>query len=70
MQIVTDSGMDLSVQQKEGLNIHSVPLQITLNGKTFIGGVDIDYQTFYQMLSDTQGFPTTEHTEHMKVAQN
>jgi len=58
MQIVTDSGMDLSVEQTNGLNIHSVPLQITLDGKTYRGG-ELDYQTFYQMLSETQSFPTT-----------
>ena len=59
MQIVTDQGADLSEEQAAGLNIHYVPLQITLEGKTYIGGVDIDYQTFYQMLSDTQAFPST-----------
>ena len=59
MQIVTDSGMDLSQEQTNGLNIHSVPLQITLDGKTYKGGENLDYQTFYQMLSETQSFPTT-----------
>ena len=59
MQIVTDSGMDLSEEQTWGLKIHCVPLRITLEEKTYIGGKDIDYQTFYQLLSDTQAFPTT-----------
>ncbi len=59
MQIVTDQGSDLSGEQTAGLTIHTVPLKITLNGKTFIGGVDIDYQAFYQMLTDTQAFPST-----------
>jgi DegV family protein with EDD domain len=59
MQIVSDQGMDLSPAQSAGLKIHTVPLQITLNGKTYIGGQDIDYVTFYQILSDTGAFPTT-----------
>jgi DegV family protein with EDD domain len=59
MQIVTDQGADLSDEQTAGLNIHCVPLKITLNGKTYIGGVDIDYHAFYQMLSETQAFPST-----------
>ncbi len=59
MQIVTDQGMDLSPEQTGGLNIHTVPLRITLNGKTYIGGKDIDYVSFYQMLSETESFPTT-----------
>ena len=37
MQIVTDQGMDLSPEQAAGLDIHYVPLRITLEGKTFIG---------------------------------
>ena len=58
MQIVTDQGMDLSPQQTEGLNLSYVPLQITLEGKTF-SGTDLDYVTFYRMLQETQAFPTT-----------
>lgn len=59
MQIVTDQGMDLSPAQAAGLNIHTVPLRIILNGKTYIGGKDIDYVTFYQILTDTGVYPTT-----------
>ncbi len=59
MQIVTDQGMDLSPEQSAGLDIHYVPLRITLDGKTFIGAEDIDYVTFYKMLQQTQSFPTT-----------
>ena len=59
MQIVTDQGADLSEEQAAGLNIHYVPLQITLNEKTYLSGIDIDNQTFYRMLSNTQAFPTT-----------
>ncbi len=59
MQLVTDSGMDLAKVDAEGLDIHTLPLRITLNGKTYIGGKDIDYVTFYQILTDTGAFPTT-----------
>ncbi|NMB54069.1 MAG: DegV family protein [Leptolinea sp.] len=59
MQIVTDSGMDLSETDSAGLDIHTLPLRITLNGKTYVGGKDIDYVTFYQILTDTGAFPIT-----------
>ncbi|MHB9034980.1 MAG: DegV family protein [Anaerolineae bacterium] len=59
MQIVSDQGADLSEAQKAGLNIHYVPFQITLNGKTYISGVDIDNAHFYQLLSKTQAYPVT-----------
>lgn len=59
MQIVTDQGADLSNEQIEGFAIPSIPLRITMDGKTYVSGVDIDAKTFYEMLSETQAFPTT-----------
>jgi len=32
MKIVTDSGFDLSPQQKQSFVLHTLPLKITLNG--------------------------------------
>lgn len=59
MQIVSDSGMDLAAEQISGLNLHYVPLKITLQGKNYISGVDISATEFYQLLEETQAFPTT-----------
>jgi DegV family protein with EDD domain len=61
MQIVTDSGTDLclSPEQVENLNIHVVPLVVTLNEKTYREGEDIKTEEFYRLLSETDGYPTT-----------
>ncbi len=59
MQIVTDSGADLSPEQLEGLDIHFAGLKITLDGKTYESGVDLDPITFYQLLAKTDSYPTT-----------
>ncbi len=59
MHIVTDSGMDISPQQMEGLTIHQVPLTITLDGKTYRSGVDLHPQEFYEVLAQAKGLPTT-----------
>lgn len=59
MQIVTDRGADLSPEQSAGLQIHYVPLRITLEGKTYNSGEDLQPAEFYQMLSETESFPTT-----------
>lgn len=59
MQIVTDHGMDLAPSQKKGLNLHLVPLQITLDGKTYQGGKDLTSEEFYALLQDAEGLPTT-----------
>lgn len=59
MQIVTESGCDLSPEQEFGLDIHYAPMKITLEGESFSGGRDLDYKAFYQRLSNTNAFPTT-----------
>jgi DegV family protein with EDD domain len=68
MQIVTDQGSDLSPEQISGLDIHYAPMRIMLNGKTYIGGQDIDYVSFYQMLTDTQAFPSTSQATPGELA--
>ena len=59
MQIVSDRGMDLAPEQMEGLDIHLVPLVLTLDGKSYRSGVDIQPDEFYRLLSSTESFPTT-----------
>jgi len=59
MHIVTDSGMDLSPEQLNGVHIHQVPLRIELDGKTYLSGVDIQHDEFYELLTKTDSLPTT-----------
>ncbi len=59
MQIVTDSGADLSPAQRQGLQVHSIPLVLTLDGKSYRSGIDIQPDEFYRLLAATKNFPTT-----------
>jgi fatty acid kinase fatty acid binding subunit len=59
VQIVSDSGMDLSAEQMEGLDIHIVPLTVTLEGKSYRSGIDISSEQFYQLLEATDNYPST-----------
>jgi DegV family protein with EDD domain len=59
MQIVTDSAADLSAAQLAELSIHTVPLSVQLDGKTYLSGVDLQPEEFYHLLSQTESFPTT-----------
>jgi len=59
MQIVTDSGYDLSAQQKAGLPIHTLPLKLTLSGVSYRSGIDIQPEEFYALLEKTEDMPTT-----------
>jgi DegV family protein with EDD domain len=61
MQIVTDSGCDLSLSPEEarGLQVHIVPLQVTLDEKTYQEGIDITPEDFYQLLAASPNLPIT-----------
>jgi DegV family protein with EDD domain len=61
MQIVTDSGTDvcLSPEQAAELNIHTVPLVVTLDDRSYREGIDIQPVEFYQRLAATESLPIT-----------
>ncbi|HRY22100.1 MAG TPA: DegV family protein, partial [Flexilinea sp.] len=59
MQIVTDSGCDLSDEQKRGLPIHVVPLGLVLNGVSYDKNHPITPAEFYQKMVETDVYPST-----------
>jgi DegV family protein with EDD domain len=61
MQIVTDSGTDLYLppEQIGGLKIHVIPLVVTLEGRSYQEGVDIQTDEFYRLLAATDALPVT-----------
>lgn len=60
-KIVTDSGADLILPavQTEKLNVQVVPLSVTLEGKTYREGVDIQPADLYELLAGTEALPVT-----------
>jgi DegV family protein with EDD domain len=71
MQIVTDSGTDLSLskQDQQDLNIHVVPLSVSLDGVTYREGVDIEPAEFYKLLANTDSMPTTSQPSSGEFAE-
>ena len=61
MRIVTDSGTDVSLspEEMERLDIHVVPLTVTLERKSYHEGVDIQPDEFYRLLAATDSLPLT-----------
>ena len=59
MQIVTDSAADLPKAQLDELQVHTVPLSVQLDGKTYRSGIDLQPDEFYALLNQTESFPTT-----------
>ena len=61
MQLVTDNAADISPEQIQGLtvDIHRVPLTLTLDGKSYLSGIDIHPDEFYDLMGNSEGMPTT-----------
>ncbi len=61
MKIVTDSGSDINLSSEElaELNMTVVPLNVTLDGKTYREGIDIEPEDFYDLLDASENMPTT-----------
>lgn len=61
MQIVTDTGTDyrLVAEKDEELNIHEVPLLVTMGERTFKDGDEQTRTDFYRILAETASLPTT-----------
>ena len=58
---MTDSGTDLLLRQEEldALDIHIVPLVVSLDGQSYREDVDINPVDFYKLLAKTDSLPTT-----------
>jgi DegV family protein with EDD domain len=59
MQIVTDSGSDLTSEEVKNNNIHMLPLKIELGGKSYQSGVNITLDQFYDLMDHTSSTPVT-----------
>lgn len=61
MQIVTDTGTDVGLvtDELDALNIHVVPLVVTLDDTSYREGIDIDAEGFYPLLAESDSMPTT-----------
>jgi DegV family protein with EDD domain len=61
VQIVTDSGTDLYLppEQMGELDVHVVPLTVSLGGEIYRENVDIQADEFYRLLAAADSFPLT-----------
>jgi len=71
MQIVTDTAADMYLPQQymPELAIHIVPHAITLDGKTYLSGVDIQAEELQNLLMTTNSMPITSQPSSGKFAE-
>jgi DegV family protein with EDD domain len=59
MKIVTDSATDTHLLEEKDMDIHIVPLKVTLEENTYLDGIDISPDDFYRVLENSSGLPVT-----------
>ena len=59
VRILVDSSADYTAEEVKELNMELVSINITLNDKNYLDGVDITKDELYQALIDTETFPMT-----------
>jgi DegV family protein with EDD domain len=57
IHIVTDSTADLTTEQIAQYSIHVVPLNIQIDGKSYIDGVDVQAESFLEMMRMSKELP-------------
>lgn len=57
VKIVTDSTLDLQKDEIKQLNITVVPLSVTMQGKSYLDGVDITSEEFSKFLTENDEIP-------------
>ena len=59
IKLIIDGGCDLSKEIIEKYNIDVIGLNVSFGNETYVGGVDIDNETFYKRMSESKELPKT-----------
>ena len=59
IRIIVDSSADYTAEALKEANIELVPIGISLDGKDYLDGVDLEKDEFYELLTNSKDFPKT-----------
>lgn len=59
IKVLVDSASDYTMSEINEKGLLFVPLQIEMNGKTYLDEVEIDKQHFYELMIDSKEFYKT-----------
>ena len=59
IRIITDSTCDLSREDQEKLGIQVIPLTVHFSGESYLDGIDLTNEQFYDKLEKSEHLPTT-----------
>lgn len=59
IKVMTDSSVQLTPEEVEKYNITVVPLTITIDGKSYVDGIDITRSDFVKKMNEAESLPKT-----------
>lgn len=59
LRIVTDAAADLPIEWQKEYAIDIIPINIQFGEKTYLQGIDLDNEGFYQLVDETRKIPKT-----------
>lgn len=65
IKVFTDSAADIPKQLADELDITVIPIKLHMDGETYIDGVTLKAEDFYNRLPDASDFPTTSQPSPM-----
>ncbi len=69
IKIITDSASDIPRNEAEELGIQLLPIPITVDGKTYLEGVDFTSEEYYRILTSAKAIPTTAQITAVQFAE-
>ncbi len=70
IKIITDSTCDLPKSLVDIMNIHVIPLQVMVNNNTYLDGVDIDVNKFFEEMDKCTELPKTSQIPPLEFVSN
>ena len=59
LHIVTDGAADMPSDWGDEYEIHTIPINIQFGNKTYLQFIDLDFDSFYEMVDETKTVPKT-----------
>ena len=59
IKIVTDSTVQLSNEEQRRYNVHIIPINIIIDGKSYLDSIDLTREKFMEIIKNNKKLPTT-----------
>lgn len=59
IRIIVDSSADYQAKELQAQNIELVPITVTIGDRSYLDGIDLERDTFYEILTESGQFPKT-----------